>query len=220
MTATTATDEQKEELMQTLKFTPRTYRVELLGYGGEVVIGTVDPKAYEYFEENDLDLDEYVYDWENDMGVPEDMMPFNPGEWHDCDDIAHENGVEMFSSCVIRVSDENGNEVWEHGLDIGDLDESGIEVECMDEQYVNWHTGKVVFYGQNFEKGLFYGADLELTAPFDPKKLKLFTNDIDGWEICNYVTYAGVDLDSDDYDTTGKSSTYEFFDLRKTDEEA
>ena len=220
MTATQATDEQKEELMQTLKFTPRTYRLEMAGYGGEVVIGTVDPEAYDYFVENDIDLDEFAYDWENEMGVPEDKMPFNPGEWHDCDDLAHENGVEMFSSCRVTVYDENNDEVWSHSLDVGELDEDGIEVEGVSEHYVNWNDGKVVFYGQNFEKGLFFGGDIELTAPFDPKKLKFLTDDIDGWEICNYVSYAGVDINNDDYDTTGKSSTYEFFDLRKQDEDA
>jgi len=218
--ATQVTDEQKEELMQTLKFTPREYRLEMAGYGGEVVIGTVKPEAYEYFVENDLDLDEYAYDWENEMEVPEDKQPFVPGEWHDCDDLAHENGVEMYSSCRVYVYDENGDEVWSHSLDINELEDSGIDVEGVSEHYVNWNDGKVVFYGQNFEKGLFFGGSFELTAPFDPKKLKFYTDDIDGWEICNTVTYAGEDIFSDDYDTTGKSSTYEFFDLRKQGEDA
>ena len=31
-----ATEQQKEELMQTLKFTPRDYRIEITGYGGEL----------------------------------------------------------------------------------------------------------------------------------------------------------------------------------------
>jgi hypothetical protein len=217
--ATTATDQQKEELMETLKFTPRTYRIEMTGYGGEVVIGNVNEEAYEYFVENEIDLDEFAYDWENEMEVPEDKMPFTPGEWHDCDDIAHENGVEMYSSCWVTVYDENGEQVWEHNLDTADLYEDGIEVEQVTEQYVNWHDGKVVFYGQNFEKGLFFGGDIELTAPFDPKKLKFLTDDIDGWEICSCITYADQDIDNDDYDTTGKSSTYEFFDLRNKNEE-
>ena len=215
-----ATEDQKEELMQTLKFTPREYRLEMSGYGGEVVIGTVEPEVYEYFVENDIDLEEYAYDWENEAGVPDDKQPFEPGSWHECDNIAHENGVEMYSSCWVTVYDENGEQVWEHNLDVGELDEDGIEVEGSSEEYVNWHTGKVVFYGQNFEKGLFFGGPFELTAPFDPKKLTFYTDDIDGWEICSSVSYAGVDIDSDDYDTTGKSSTYEFFDLRNTDEEA
>ena len=215
-----ATEDQKEELMQTLKFTPREYRLEMSGYGGEVVIGTVEPEVYEYFVENDIDLEEYAYDWENEAGVPDDKQPFEPGGWHECDDIAHENGVEMYSSCWVTVYDENGEQVWEHNLDTSDLDADGIEVECFGEEYVNHHEGKVVFYGQNFEKGLFFGGQFELTAPFDPTKLKFLTDDIDGWEICNYVSYAGEDIDSYDYDTVGKSSTYEFFDLRNTGEEA
>ncbi len=44
-----ATEQQKEELMQTLKFTPRNYRVEIWGYGGEIYWGTVDRKIYDLF---------------------------------------------------------------------------------------------------------------------------------------------------------------------------
>ena len=44
--------EQQEELIQTLKFTPRTYKIHMWGYGGERVLGTVSREIYDYFKEN------------------------------------------------------------------------------------------------------------------------------------------------------------------------
>jgi len=45
-----ATKKEKEELIATLKFTPRTYKIELGAYGGEVYAGRVDRKIYDYFK--------------------------------------------------------------------------------------------------------------------------------------------------------------------------
>ena len=39
-----ATTEQQQLLIDTLKFTPRTYTIQMWGYGGEKVMGTVDRK--------------------------------------------------------------------------------------------------------------------------------------------------------------------------------
>ena len=58
-----ATDQQKEELMQTLKFTPRNYRVEIWGYGGEVYYGSVDRKIYDFFKDKAIDIEHYAGSW-------------------------------------------------------------------------------------------------------------------------------------------------------------
>ena len=96
-----ATKKQKEQLMQTLKFTPRTYTVMLSGYGGEIVLGSVPRKQYEYFRDNNIDIEEFASDWDNESEVPEEMQPFEPGSWHECDDVAHENGCELSDSNYI-----------------------------------------------------------------------------------------------------------------------
>jgi len=203
-----ATNEQKEQLVQILKFTPRTYRIEMSGYGGEVVLGRVDRKVYDYFQKNKIDIEEYARSWE-ETTIPENLQPFNPGSWYDCDDIAHECGVEMSDLCYVRVYDEHGEQVWEHCLDPTDLEDSEIETEVFSEDYMDFQPeGTVVFYGQNFEKGLFFGGDLHLTEPFDPANLKFIYSDIEGWCVCNTIEYNGESIDSEDYNTTGKSSTY------------
>lgn len=216
-----ASVEQKELLVETLKFTPQTYIISCYGYGGEVVMGRVKPEVYTYFAEHNIDLDTYAYDWENEQAVPEHMQPFVPGEWHDCDDIAHECGVEMNDGCYIEVSDREGNTIWKSSLDIDQLEQHGSKVVEVQEVYASFQSPEtIVFYGQSFEKGTFFEQELYLTQPFDPKKLLLQYDDIEGWPLMNALEYNGEFLESgyDSYDTVGKSSTFMFM-VQNNDEE-
>ncbi len=57
-----ATIVEQQELIQVLKFTPRTYKIQLWGYGGEHVMGTVDRKVYDYFKEHRLSVPDYAWE--------------------------------------------------------------------------------------------------------------------------------------------------------------
>jgi hypothetical protein len=198
--------EEQRELLEILKFTPCTYRIELWGYGSESVLGTVSREIYDYFEENDIDLEEYATDDENTFEVPEDMMPFPPGEWYECCDIVHECGIEMSDYNNITVFDNEENEVWSHNLDPIVLEESDILVEESKEYYINDQPdGTVVFYGQAGEKGTLFEGDIELTSVFDPTKLSFVYDDIEGSLLCSTVRYDGEDIDNIGGSTTGKS---------------
>ena len=211
-----ATKKQKEELIATLKFTPRAYTLYISGYGGEIAMGKIDRAIVDYFEENNIDLEEYATSWgesgdDDYIDIPEDMKPFSQGSWYDCDNIEHNSGAE-FGGSWITVYDENGSAIWEQELG-HNLEEFGCEVECFCCEEIEDHTDKetAVFVGQNFEKGTFFDAQLELRAPFDPAKFKFTYSDIAGWSILNVVEYDGEELDgADGYSTTGKSSSYEF----------
>lgn len=200
-----ATEQEKEELMQTLKFIPRKYRVELVGRGGEIVMGKVAEKVYDYFEENAVDIEEFAGDWDGELAVPEEFHPFNPGDWHDCDNIAHETGVDM-SSGEIVVFDETGAIVWTCDLDLTQLEQQGVKASSSEEVYPadDLAAGDCYYIGQSIEKGLFFGGEFEIRAPFDPKLLELSYGDYDGWELCSSVAYNGEFIDSNDYDTSGK----------------
>lgn len=194
-----------EELIAVLKFTPRTYRIEMGNYGGEVYCGRVDRKVYEYFKENNIDLDEYASSWDDELGVPEDMQPFPPGSPYECDNHVHASGATMDDGNTVQVFDENGEVVWECALTVSALEDEGVETDnweefCSDDMA----NGDVAFWGAQGEKGLLFGGEIELTEPFDPKKLKLSYADADGWYICNGVEYNGDSIDNNDMNTTGK----------------
>jgi len=190
--------------------------IALSGYGGEVVLGTVDKTIFDYFQEHDIDIGEFSNDWDNDLDVPEDMRPFAPGEWHECDDIAHRCGVEMHEYCRVVVIDLDTNTtLFESYLDISSLDAKGISSSCLEEVYVNHFPDKVVFTGQSVEKGTFFNTIIEIEDKFDPTKLELDYDDIDGWTLCSSVKYDGVELYDEGAGTTGKSMNFSMVHVQK-----
>ena len=204
-----ATIKEQEHLMEVLKFTPRTYKVELWGYGGEYVMGTVDRKIYDYFRQHRLSVPDYAWGGDEFDDVPEDMRPFEPGCWYDNDDMGHVSGVDR-NSGTLQVTDENGEVVYQREL--SDLDGCDVQLSTFEEVWVDEKpAGTVVYYGYSSEKGSFFEADIELTEPFDPEKLLLNISDFDGNEIVTGVEYNDEELDNNGGNTNGKGSDHAFY---------
>lgn len=213
-----ATKKQKEELLEALRAEKKKYDIHLSGYGGEIVIGSITKEQYEFWKDRD-DLDEYAYDWDNNIKVPEDMKIFVDGNWHECDNLVHENGIEFSSACWIIVYDQDGNEVFQCCLNEEDLENKGIGIDGMnnDEYYVRYDSdAEYCFLGQNIEKGTFQTYEVEIYGKFDPKKLNFSTIDIEGWRLVNGVSYESVELDDTcGYSTTGKGSEFKVFEVER-----
>jgi hypothetical protein len=207
----------QKKFIEILKFTPRTYKISMWGYGGEKVMGTVDRAVWDYCLENQVDLSEIAWSDEetvqDEMDLDVDQLPFPPGSWYECDNLAHNNGVSR-NAGTLQIEDENGNVVYERSLDAisGGVDDDGNpepEWCCNDEVWIGQEKpGTVVFVGCSNEKGTFFEADLPLTEPFDPGKLTLGYDEIDGEELVNSVTYDGEDIDNWGGSTDGKSSDF------------
>ena len=213
------THKQQEQLLEVLKFTPRTYRIEMVSYGGEVYAGRISREIYEYFKANNIDLTEYSYDWDNGLEVPENMQPFTPGSAYECDDLIHASGATMHDCNFVHVYDEHNDLVWECDLSIDSL--STKRVKCVETNSFDSDVlspGEVVYYGASGEKGLLFGGNIELSSPFDPVKLKLDYCDANGWLICNGAEYDGEYISNDDVCTTGKWSEHKW--ILGSDEEA
>jgi hypothetical protein len=202
-----------EKLIEVLKFTPRTYKISLWGYGGEAVMGTVDREIYNYFRQRRLSVSDFAWDsdYSEEHNIPESMWPFPPGSWYECDDMGHAYGVDR-NSGHIRIDDENGDEVLEQNLEELDSDDDSPEWECDNESYIDSQpSGTVVFIGNSNDKGTFFEGEIELDSPFDITKLTLRVTEIDGSEIINGVVYDGVDIDNWGGSTDGKSSDFGFY---------
>jgi hypothetical protein len=200
-----------ERLIEVLKFTPRTYTIQMWGYGGEYTMGTVERKIYDYFRHRRLDLSDFAWDsdYAEDNNIPEEMWPFPPGSWYECDDMCHVNGVDMQAG-TLQINDENGDTVLERELE--SIDGMDIERSCGDEVWVDMKPkGTVVFIGTSNEKGTFFEGEIALTEPFDLEKLCINYDDIDGNEIVSGVTYDGEDIDNNGGGTNGKSSEFGFY---------
>jgi len=209
-----STIEEQEKLLQVLKFTPRTYKIQLWGYGGEYAMGTVDRKIYDYFRYRRLSLSDFAWnsDYAEENNIPDDMWPFTPGSWYECDDMGHTNGVDR-NAGNLQIEDENGKTVYEKSLaDIDGYSDDSPEWGGGEEVWIgSMPVGTVVFLGISNEKGTFFEADLELSAPFDITKLELSCDEFDGNEIVNSVKYDGEDIDNWGGSTNGKSSDFGFY---------
>ena len=202
-----ATKAEKQELIDTLKFTPRTYQIYIGGYGGEAYAGQVDRDTYNYFKEKRIDIEQYATDWDNLFGdVPRELQPYTPGSPYDCDNLFHASGAELSNSNEIQVNDEHGNEHWSCAAGLNELEDAGVDVnEWGGCDFDDLPEDTVVHWGGQGEKGTFFDGEIELTQPFDPKKLTVNYENCDGWWIINNIEYDGVEIDgSGGYSTTGK----------------
>lgn len=206
-----ATVKEQEQLIEVLRFTPRTYRISMWGYGGEKVMGTVDRKVWDYCMDHQVDLNDIAwnYDVEEEMGLDPEMLPFPPGSWYECDDMAHVNGVSR-NAGTVQVDDENGETVFQKSLE--DCDGGFADSPtwcCNDEVWIGERAeGEVVFIGSSNEKGTFFEGDINLKAPFNIELLELHYDEIDGEEIVNSVYYDGEEIENYGGSTDGKSSDF------------
>ena len=203
---------EQEKLIATLKFTPCAYKISLWGYGGESVMGTVTREIYDYFRSRRLSVSDFAWDsdYAEEHNISEDMWPFPPGSWYECDDMVHSNGV-VLDSGTVRIDDETDNEVIQRSLDQFQ-DEDCPEFDYTDAVFIDDKPpGTIVFIGNSNEKGTFFEGEIELTAPFDINKLTFHVEDVDGSEVVCGVSYDGVPIDNCGGDTTGKSSEFGFY---------
>jgi hypothetical protein len=208
-TPNTVTGHTNEELIQRLKFTPCTYKVELWGYGGEYVMGTVERHIYDYFRQHRISVPDYAWGGDEFDDIPEDMRPFEPGCWYENDHMGHVSGVDR-NSGTIQITNEKGEVVYRREL--SDLDGCDVQLSTCEEVWVDEEpAGTVVYYGYSSEKGSFFEADIELTEPFDPEKLLINISDFDSNEIVVGVEYDGEELDNYGGNTTGKGSDHAFY---------
>lgn len=205
-----ATKKQKEELLAVLKFTPRTYTITISGYGGETYAGVVSRQEYDFFKSRKVDIAQYAWDWDDDKwsDIPHNMRPFDPGSPYDCDNLFHASGADLSDSSYITVSDENNGTYWESRAGWDELTNAGVTVDSMScTELADLDEGDIVFWGGSGEKGTFFEGEIELTEPFDPRKLTIYYEDCDDWCLITSVEYAGAEIDgSNGYSTSGKWS--------------
>ena len=211
-----ATRKQKQELIDTLKFTPVKARILIQGYGGECYIGSVSREDYEFFKSKKIDVEQYVNDWDGELfrDVPSERRFVEPGSAYDCDNLFHQSGATMDDASRLTViNDETNEDIFETTLEIGNLENQGIEVECTEDfESCELEPGTVIFWGGQGEKGCFFDAEITLTKPFDPKLLKITYGNGDDWYLSGSVEYDGVELEGyDGYSTTGKWGEHKFW---------
>jgi hypothetical protein len=214
-----ATVQEKNELFEALKAQPEIYDIIISGYGGEIVVGSIDADQYQYWKDRD-DLEDHCHDWDNEMVVPESAVIVSNGSWHDQDDLAHWTGCEFSPENWITVYRRRDNAtVLECRLDYDELEAAGVDTEgfAHEEFYTEFDSSaQHAFMAQSVEKGTFYTGEIETSGKFDPLKLSLSMIDVEGWQLINGVSYQSKIVDdTGGYSTTGKSLDFRIFKVEK-----
>ena len=164
-------------------------------------------------------------DFEELQDVPQgaDFLRVEDGEyknqWYEAEnEFCHQNGV-TYNTASIEVeeldSDDYNADIVAtliDGEDVGAIndrvfEESEIEITNWSDSSVNDPEliGGYVAEMYSSEKGCFFEGRLEITGNFDVKQLKININEYpNGDDIVEGIEYAGVEVDNDGGDTTGK----------------
>lgn len=181
--------------------------ITVSGYGGEITLGSISKEKYMYWrlKDNDEDVSQILMGWpENcEEEYPDEVMlePF-----HECDDIAHVNGAE-FSSAYITVTNDNGDIIWEGSPDqIAESPQGENLIASEDEFYFSETDHEFGIYCISSEKGVFTEIAVKDLNEFDPSRLRIHIEDVEGNRIISFIEYEGAEYeDTGDYSTDGKS---------------
>ena len=198
-------------------------KINVSGYGGEFVLGTVTPEQHEYWMTLGEDaLNEYVWDaddYAEENRIPEDMHFVNQGGWYEVSDVQHLWGCDGEQSWV-EIEMPNGDSIqydslydlrnkYEEEVESSDIGEDySIEdqmVREIDECYTGGGDNYSLEPGSYFtayssEKGTFIEADIELPEEeeFDERRLVFHSYDLDGNDFLTEVSYIFKDDDCDE----------------------
>lgn len=181
-------------------------KITISGYGGEVTLGSITQEQYVYWKlkDNEDDINNLLMGWpeECEEEHPESLML---GQYHDMDDIAHANGA-TFDSAYITVTNDDGDIIWEgEPSKIEELPNGDNLIAREDEYYFSETDHKHGIYCCSSEKGVFTEIEVKGVNEFDPSRLRMYIEDIEGDRIITSIEYEGAEFEStDDYSTNGK----------------
>lgn len=184
--------------------------ITISGYGGEVTLGSVTREQYVYYKLNDNETD--VHNML--MGYPEDCeqeysSDLELGTFYDMDNIAHGNGA-TFEAAYITVTNDDGDIIWEGEPAVLATKPEGANLIVEEEEYYFEDSGHDYgIYCYSAEKGVFTEILVTGVDKFDPSKLRMHIDDIEGNRIISGIEYKGYDAEeTGEYSTSGKSFDY------------
>ena len=188
----------------------KNYKINMYGVGGEIVMGFIKPEIYNYFKNNNIKVENYIFDTEIENSVPIEYQPFIGEQWYECDNIAHNYGVEMSHTSRIEVTDENDEIIFNSELESSELENHDCKFEVYSENYIsNFQKGSTIFFARTIEKGHFFDGELEINDPFEPSKLKFIFMDIEGIYQLKELQYENIEVSNSGGSTRTVDSYYD-----------
>lgn len=188
------------------------YKINLTGYGEELIIASVTEEFFKHFKENGISFNDYM-SGEMEDELPEHLLEvYNEDRRYEADDVLHTSGAYYDDSVYINVVDEDGNEIYsENVCSLSDGDSDGhfvdlvVDVDTLDCEH------RYVVIGHEYSRGFQDEFELELDSEvFDPKKITILYKCYDECVdlICG-IKYGDVELESNgELDTRGKGADW------------
>lgn len=195
-------------------------RIKIEGYGVQTFAGIVPFAAYQYFESEGIDLEDYD---ESLTGDPDDNSLNIPKEYHfageygalnNMADLWEVQGALLDEGNLLTVESDDKPD-WECDLSLSTLESHGIKLfEVGDSEDVIYElpSPTAILMGTQVLEGLVFGEEFESNSDFDPKQLEIYYhNHNDGEElIVKSIHYAGQELYNTWLEVDVKSNEYEW----------
>lgn len=182
--------EEQRKLLQTIKFYPRTYRLEIVGAGLRSVVGAIDEAAFEYWDKSVVNdaVHYYVFDDEVNLNIP-DVANFLGGkEWYELNDVWSIYGAKCNGVSEVTVYDEHENIVWCEFLS---------PTICSPRKLSrNLLPNGTFFCCDASLEGIVYSGNIDLLNTFDPKNLTFHGVNVNRNTIVDKIDYLGIDINN------------------------
>ena len=180
--------------------------IEVSGYGSEIVVGTIDETAYEFWFENKDGSDDRpsLKDYclrKHDEDDVEEEHDFLENDWSENDDVYHDMGA-LFSEGKIRILVDDEEIINDYFLNLKEKNFDN-ELEITEPEARNYH-----FIGESYEKGNWFYTEFEVEN-FDLNKLSFKLDSIYESSIIIEYSYEGMLLKNEkDTDTITKDHSF------------
>jgi hypothetical protein len=193
----------KEKPLKTLKFTISCGG----GDGAFLCFQKVSKETYDYFHNNNLDLEEYAldYDYADRNKIPEEMQPFNAGERAAFG--YYESGMTVTDDLDLYIEDENSNEIFS-----GKIPKTNIKQDKIASEFLKNMEKGIYAVGYEGLEDCYISGNLETNSTFDIKKFKIKFTFLDyqlgDRELISSIAYDNEEIEwqLDSYEGTGDNA--------------
>ena len=186
--------------------------LQVNGYGVETFAGNVEAATYQYFEDNDIDLEDYSNDvqWgDDDCQVPEEHN-FGGHGLYEVDNLWHVNGAYLTEDTQIELVNGSEDTIWSSNCDTESLESQGIKLICVSSQediFDSLDLKTVVMIGRIFHQGCTFETQLQDIENFDPNNLTIYYHEDESGRIIKKIEYNDTELENGN-STSGSGSEY------------
>ena len=171
----------------------KKFRLEVTGFGLEIVYSRLTKKIFSYWEGRDLN------DLSPDVAAgkdhPSEMVFIEDYDWSSRDDLGHFEGALFSHEAEISVYDaSSGKKIWNSSLGEMNLPDEMQDAIDSDEFFIDSDEVQFYFQGKRIMSGTFYSSEFEANK-FDCRQLSIKTVDVMGDALLTGISYGDIELE-------------------------